>query len=193
MRGLKNYTYENLLQALGHLELVNPDAYTAAASAGTNTVPKAKKAGQEDLNRAADAWMAHVARYARNVPSRLAQQLSDVANDDEDQSADAIASRIDAKLGALKNAVTRYAEPLWGTGQQAYGDALDANDVLLDWELGADQDHCDDCLSLADGGPYARGDIPTFPGAGDTACMSNCYCSVTAEPNSWAEAFGQAA
>jgi hypothetical protein len=37
-------------------------------------------------------------------------------------------------------------------------------------------ENCDDCLDLEAQGPYAKGDLPTVPGAGDTACRQNCNC-----------------
>jgi hypothetical protein len=39
-------------------------------------------------------------------------------------------------------------------------------------------DNCDDCQELEDGGPYYRDELPTVPGAGDTACLMNCKCQL---------------
>ena len=140
----------------------------------------------------ADVWIGHARKYANLVPGRVSQALADVANEPqpEPESADDIAARIDAKLEGLRYSITRYAEPEWGVGQQAYGEALGASDVLIDWVHGVDEDHCEDCLDLESGSPYAKGDVPTWPKAGDTQCFDNCYCSIQADADSWDQVFG---
>jgi hypothetical protein len=165
-------------------DMVNEGAYNDAASAGADALPTLRPA---QVDNVADVWIGHARKYAKLVPDRVASALTDVANDPE--SADDIAARIDAKLEALRSSITRYAEPPWGTGNQAYGAALSANDVLMVWALGADEDHCDDCLGLADGSPYAKGQIPTWPKAGDTQCFDNCYCQIEADEDSWDDVF----
>ena len=42
------------------------------------------------------------------------------------------------------------------------------------WELG-DAEHCDDCVLFASMGWQPFGTFPV-PGAGDTACLTNCKC-----------------
>lgn len=142
---------------------------------------------------AADAWTTRVRVYGNLVPDRVAQALAEAANGAEAQpeaDVDSIVAAIDAKLEALRSSITRYAEPYWGAGNQGYGQALEASDVEIAWQLGADEDHCADCLGLASGSPYARGQIPTWPKAGDTACFDNCYCSIVADEKSWNKVFG---
>lgn len=46
-----------------------------------------------------------------------------------------------------------------------------------EWKLGR-AEHCDDCLALAAGSPYRVGQLPTWPGQGDTQCLNNCRCGV---------------
>lgn len=43
------------------------------------------------------------------------------------------------------------------------------------WVLG-DTEHCDGCKDLAAMGWVPVGEHETFPGAGDTACLTNCAC-----------------
>lgn len=45
----------------------------------------------------------------------------------------------------------------------------------IQWKLGA-CDHCPDCPLLAASGPYTRNTLPTYPGAGQTKCATNCCC-----------------
>lgn len=141
----------------------------------------------------ADSWVTSVRKYANDVPTRVAEQLAEAANAAEtapDATAESIAAAIDAKLEALRYSITRYAEPYWGTGNEGYGQALATNAILIVWQLGEDEDHCADCLGLASGSPYARGQVPTWPKAGDTACFDNCYCSIVADEESWNAVFG---
>lgn len=50
-------------------------------------------------------------------------------------------------------------------------------DVKIYWKLGVTDKHCLDCLLIAAKNPYTKKTLPTFPKAGDTACISNCLCS----------------
>jgi len=45
------------------------------------------------------------------------------------------------------------------------------------WVLG-DAEHCDDCVALAARGWVPFGALPTVPGAGQTACLTNCQCHI---------------
>lgn len=144
----------------------------------------------------ADVWIGHARKYAKLVPGRISSALAETLTDAEsapESTADSIRAAIEAKLEGLRHSITRYAEPMWGAGQQGYGAALEANSVLLVWQLGPDEDHCADCPALADGSPYARGQIPTWPRAGDTACWDNCLCNIVADGDSWDAVFGAAA
>lgn len=147
-----------------------------------------------DIDGIANIWIGHLQKYADLVPERIAEGLAGAVGDASSQdgaTADDIAAALDAKIEAFRHSVARYSEPAWGAGMEAYGDALDSNDILLVWTLGDDVDHCDVCPDLADGSPYAKGDLPTWPKAGDTPCFDNCYCTITADPATWAQAFPQ--
>ena len=163
------HDFDDPLEGLA-AELVNEEAYRSAATAGAQAVPRDSGALADNV---ADVWIGHARQYV-----------------EPEEGAEAVVGRIEAKLEALRSAVNRYAEPPWGAGQQGYGEALGAADVLIDWQLGADEDHCEDCLDLADGSPYAKGDVPTWPKAGDTTCFDNCYCSIVADSDSWDAVFG---
>ena len=45
------------------------------------------------------------------------------------------------------------------------------------WQLNP-AEHCGDCVALSAGGPYTADTLPTYPGAGDTACRGNCNCTL---------------
>ena len=79
--------------------------------------------------------------------------------------------------------IERYSQPPWDAGQEAYGQALDDNEVLLDWVLDDGADHCEECPDVADGGPYTADELDVWPG--DLECQDNCRCSIQAEESSW--------
>lgn len=56
-------------------------------------------------------------------------------------------------------------------------------DSLIYWVLGATDKHCPDCVSISARSPYRKRNLPTVPKAGDTACLSNCRCSLKYENN----------
>lgn len=179
--------FTDALDGLGE-SLVNEKAYTEAANYGRKAVPGTYR---DDSDPVAHVWIDHVNPYAQRVPERIAQQLADeaFAADTPGASAQDILDRIDAKLAALRSSITRYAEPMWGTGQQSYGEQLSANDVLIAWHLDDGTDHCDVCPEIAAGGPYERGDLPTWPGLGETPCLDHCHCWIEADEESWNDAF----
>lgn len=43
------------------------------------------------------------------------------------------------------------------------------------WKLGS-TDHCTDCVSLSEAGPYSKATLPMVPGGGATLCLTNCDC-----------------
>lgn len=44
------------------------------------------------------------------------------------------------------------------------------------WNLGATDQNCEDCIKMANGSPYSPKRLKTYPGAGDTKCLTNCQC-----------------
>lgn len=47
--------------------------------------------------------------------------------------------------------------------------------TLFDWRLGV-AIHCATCPVIASNGPYTKEELPTYPRAGDTPCLSRCKC-----------------
>jgi len=129
----------------------------------------------------------HVRKYAEQVPARIAARLADVLAELRDDPS--FTEKLDGQLEAFRSAATRYAEPTWGAGQQAYGASLGVNDITLDWVTDPSVENCEDCIALEAGGPYSADDIPTWPKQGDTACLDRCYCVVQANQESWDAAF----
>jgi hypothetical protein len=53
-------------------------------------------------------------------------------------------------------------------------------ETIIKWVMGA-AEHCGDCVSLANGGPYRADSLPTTPCAGDTSCLMHCKCKLERE------------
>ena len=70
-----------------------------------------------------------------------------------------------------------YGGLVWAAYQmgRSHG-ALQAGLTTATWFTEGDQNVCDDCQGYADGSPYPIAEIPTFPGMGDSACLTNCRC-----------------
>jgi hypothetical protein len=83
------------------------------------------------------------------------------------------------KDGEIRDAAIRaraqmYVSKLGGTANETFVLASDPG-MLLRWRLGA-AEHCEDCLRLADKGGYHPWELPTYPKAGRTKCLTNCKC-----------------
>jgi hypothetical protein len=78
---------------------------------------------------------------------------------------------------AIKNRASQYLGAMRGTANVAFVDHS-VDDAEFTWELGATEDHCEDCPQMADLSPYSKGTLWTTPGAGDTDCLGNCTCSL---------------
>jgi hypothetical protein len=189
----KDWTPDDFSEPLDGLagELVSLDAYRRAVNHGRRAVDGVAR---DDDDPVIETWVGHVRAYADEVPDRLASELADEANAaqaEEDSSVASVLARIDRKLEALRSSVTRYAEPTWGAGWNGYGAQLQQRNILMAWILEDGADHCDDCISLADGSPYEN--LPSWPGYGETACRDRCKCHVSADQESWDAAMGEAA
>lgn len=161
-------------------ELVNEDAYAEAVAAGIDAGP-----GKPKASDIVDKWIGHARKYAAKVPGRIGESVDAAIDELTPKSGQTVADvldRFNEKLEALRVSVTRYAEPVHGAGQNGYGASLKDSKILMVWVLDSD-DPCEDCVDLAEGSPYE--DLPTWPGYGDTICLSNCKCSVEADPDSW--------
>lgn len=88
--------------------------------------------------------------------------------------------------GSLDNRADLYVGRMRGTANEAFVNASDP-DSSFEWELG-DTEHCDDCLEMADGGPYTVDTLFSFPGDGGTQCLGNCGCTLTRDDG--VEGFG---
>lgn len=70
------------------------------------------------------------------------------------------------------------------SSQQAYWRAMTTrttDEEWIHWELNP-AEHCQDCLDLAGSSPYKPGNLPTWPGAGETRCRGNCNCTLRRGP-----------
>ncbi len=169
--------------------------YIDAAKAGAAAVPDVGDRGI-DPHALGRAQAEYRRKYAEAVPARISGNLAAWLNEsapDYDADTDAFWAAVDDKIAAIGTDVTRYADPPWSSGMSGYGNQLGAMDVQLVWTLDDEAEHCEDCPALAAGSPYTIEAIPTWPAQGDTECLDHCRCVITADPQSWADAFGEQA
>lgn len=86
-----------------------------------------------------------------------------------------------AILAGLSLALALNRVLMYGSAtQQSFWQAM-ANSrgrgVSITWTLGI-AEHCPDCVALANNSPYTPETLPTYPGAGDTECLTNCKCGL---------------
>jgi hypothetical protein len=83
---------------------------------------------------------------------------------------------VDALSETMSSRVGMYALTLWGVGHTGFAEEMKVAEVLLEWVVTSDNP-CPDCPRLERAGPYGPDNpLPTFPGGGDTQCLSNCLC-----------------
>jgi len=83
---------------------------------------------------------------------------------------------IDALADSMGARVSMYSLQVWGSGHKGFVDEMESAGELLDW-VTTSGNPCQDCPRLEEGSPYGPDNpLPTFPGAGDTQCLSNCLC-----------------
>ena len=78
--------------------------------------------------------------------------------------------------GGLSSRVGQYALQLWGVGSAGFGEEMHASGNNIWWEV-TSGNACEDCPDLESNSPYGPDNpLPTYPGQGDTQCLSNCLC-----------------
>lgn len=83
---------------------------------------------------------------------------------------------VDALADSMGARVGMYSVQLWGAGHKGFADEMAAGEQLLEWVVTSGRP-CSDCPELERGSPYGPDNpLPTFPGAGDTECLTNCLC-----------------
>jgi len=110
-----------------------------------------------------DALVAARIREQYGYLDRFAAAIQDGDESGEELSVAAIIAR-----AAL------YAGAAWATFWAAT-QGQEAGREVHWWTVG-DSRCCPDCVVLEDRGWLPVADLPTFPGAGDTQCMTNCRC-----------------
>jgi hypothetical protein len=68
----------------------------------------------------------------------------------------------------------------WAGEQNGYGEAANADGMLLEWQTESDERVCQDCEALGTLPPMPEEDWPTTPGSGGTECEVGCRCSLEA-------------
>lgn len=67
-----------------------------------------------------------------------------------------------------------YTTKLRGTMHESFVNVSKTGSTF-DWILIA-EDNCSDCPRIAAGSPYTAATLPTYPGNGETECITNCKC-----------------
>lgn len=80
------------------------------------------------------------------------------------------------KLASIKARQNLYMGPMRGTANEAFVTHTPVALDEFDWVDTGGPDECDQCVILAEEGPYTISTIPTYPGAGATPCWGNCEC-----------------
>ncbi len=182
----------NLLPLFAPLadDLVNEDAYGAAAAAGVDAVPDLPHVEKPKPGDIADVWIGKTRKYANDFPARLAQNVSTAAfnaQTADGSSDDSVLSAAGDAIEAMRSDALLYSEPPYGTGNHAYGQTLQSSDVLMDWEI--EPEACDICAPMPEGNPYELASLPMWPGDPHP----NCRCSITPDDETWQSIFGAAA
>lgn len=77
---------------------------------------------------------------------------------------------------AIRSRMRLYAERLHATAHEAFVLGSPTDSAFI-WHLGdVLTHHCGDCPVIAEGSPYTQETLPTYPGAGDTECLTLCKC-----------------
>lgn len=74
----------------------------------------------------------------------------------------------------IRARMSLYTHKFRGTANETFVLASPV-DLEFAWEMLADE-HCNDCPRYAAGGPYKWYELPTYPAAGATQCLTNCKC-----------------
>jgi hypothetical protein len=86
----------------------------------------------------------------------------------------------DVKQNQIINRAAMHSNHLIAVANERFALALGDNEKIW-WELGGNENHCEDCPALAEASPYTKNTLPTYPREGDTQCMSFCYCYLHTE------------
>ena len=67
---------------------------------------------------------------------------------------------------------------IWAAYQSGRVASDDDDDAQFDYDCPNDKNSCDDCVDRADGGPYSRSELPSYPGDWATSCGGNDRCKI---------------
>lgn len=80
-------------------------------------------------------------------------------------------------LEAISRRSAFYALKLRGTALEAWALTMDP-ETLIYWRTNDESLHCETCPYLEAHGPYKASDMPTYPAAGSTDCLTECNCDL---------------
>jgi len=108
------------------------------------------------------------------------QEMSDFFGDFIDRVAEGDPRYVDAdgnlRLSNINARLDMYAHRMRGTANESFVLNSPRLSTFI-WRLG-DAEHCDDCIAMAADSPYTADNLWTYPGAGETECLTHCKCVV---------------
>lgn len=116
-----------------------------------------------------------IAQQVVDLEQRFIDGLIDDVLGDRYHDAD---GKFDKKHGAFVQRMQWYASKGSATASHGWIDGS-GDDEEFDWELGAVEDHCEDCPYLAENSPYTKETLYTVPRGFETPCKGNCACRLS--------------
>lgn len=81
------------------------------------------------------------------------------------------------KVSQIRTRANMYINLMRGTSGAAFVSSSEPEEEF-EWKMGAVELHCTDCPDLAEASPWVEDELFAFPGDGNTACLSNCKCTL---------------
>jgi hypothetical protein len=173
-------------QMLGTLQMAHPRAWTFGAQSqgasvvladGVDATRDVVKAQADFLQGFIDDLTNRDPRYVQMpeymrgaIPNEAPGFITDLVGERNPSLAE-----IEYRATPIENRALLYNERVRGSANRGALDALPPW-AEIDWVLGPNEDHCEDCPMLAKNGPYRPNTLPTLPGEGMTECLVNCRC-----------------
>lgn len=86
----------------------------------------------------------------------------------------------DLSTDAIQSRANLYIARARGTANEAFVETS-PDGMEFTWHLGGTENHCSDCPEIAALSPFIKDTMFTYPGHGDTPCLSHCKCFLTRE------------
>lgn len=125
-----------------------------------------------------------IARFDRDFQNIGSVIEGEVIKTWEVEDAVIVEELVDTTLADVDRRIDMATESMAWQGEQVGRiDAIDESGYLFGWELDPAAQHCDDCISRSQGGPYTMNDLLSYvglPGDAPTECDGGCRCRIIA-------------